>query len=402
MSIRRRINTRIVDIWVTNNSNDVNVVGSLRWAMVQASNTLPTFIKVSPDFIDLAGVGRNMYVADTVVSNIFQKNWKDITIDFSYINVIFGAGGGLSGPNGNTSFNIQNMVVENQDFGTTTTVICSQNMNLTNCRFENLVKNNNVSYFSFIVSSAITNCIFRNVVNNYSNKSVLSFTSGTFTIDSCIFDNTVGLYGVNSSAITNISRCYISVNSTFVRYPGLSPTFNFSHCYIQNSGTSTSFGLVYTNYGYFTNCTFFNIRIMQLSGYGEIASNIRHCTQLYTLPIGATTVLNPISTTLAHTIQNNIFISPNSNNIFATNLTNLTESGNLYLCKNANTLFPNSTHYPANTPLSTLIDTNQQGLGETFKRYYLPSITNNVTRLGDVLLNQIEQNRNELTNSGAI
>ena len=52
MSIRRRINTSIVDIWVTNNSNDVNVVGSLRWAVAQASNTLPTVIKVAPDFID--------------------------------------------------------------------------------------------------------------------------------------------------------------------------------------------------------------------------------------------------------------------------------------------------------------------------------------------------------------
>ena len=87
MSIRRRINTSIVNIWVTNNSNDVNVVGSLRWAIAQASNTLPTFIKVAPDFIDLAGVGRNMYVAGSMVQNLTGSTWKDITIDFSYINV---------------------------------------------------------------------------------------------------------------------------------------------------------------------------------------------------------------------------------------------------------------------------------------------------------------------------
>ena len=92
MSIRRRINTNTVDIWVTNNSNDVNIIGSLRWAIAQAHNTLPTFIKVAPDFIDLAGVGRNMYVADTAVRNTFVGGVKDITIDFSYINVIFGAG----------------------------------------------------------------------------------------------------------------------------------------------------------------------------------------------------------------------------------------------------------------------------------------------------------------------
>ena len=88
MSIRRRINTGIVDIWLTNNSNDVNVVGSLRWAVAQASSTLPTYIKVAPDFIDLAGVGRNMYVAGSKVTNVFGSIVKDITIDFSYINVL--------------------------------------------------------------------------------------------------------------------------------------------------------------------------------------------------------------------------------------------------------------------------------------------------------------------------
>ena len=69
MSIRRRTSTGIVDIWVTNNSNDVNVIGSLRWAVAQASSTLPTYIKVAPDFIDLAGVGRNMYVAGSKIAN---------------------------------------------------------------------------------------------------------------------------------------------------------------------------------------------------------------------------------------------------------------------------------------------------------------------------------------------
>ncbi len=97
MSIRRRINTHIVDIWLTNNSNDVNVIGSLRWALAQASNTLPTFIKVAPDFIDLAGVGRNMYVAGSRVTNAFKGVVKNITIEFSYINVIYGTGGEFGG-----------------------------------------------------------------------------------------------------------------------------------------------------------------------------------------------------------------------------------------------------------------------------------------------------------------
>jgi len=112
--------------------------------------------------------------------------------------------------------------------------------------------------------------------------------------------------------------------------------------------------------------------------------------------------LNVVNTTLAHTIQNNIFISPNSNNIFNTALTNLTESNNLYLCVSPNAKFPNSTHYGASTPISTLIDTNEQGIGDTFKRYYLPTLTNNVARLADVLQNQIEQDRTNPTNIGAI
>ena len=399
MSIRRRINTNIVDFWVTNNSNDVNVVGSLRWAVAQAHNTLPTFIKVSTDIVDLAGVGRNLYVAGTIVTNIIQGGAKDITIDFSYLNVIFGTDGGFRGSNNiaHPTFKLQNMVVENQDFGTPASSLFGGMIDYTNCRFENLVQSATVTFFEYGVTSTTTNCIFRNVVNNNSSRRVFSFLHGTFTIDSCIFDNTVGLSG--SSAVINISRCYISLNSTFALY---TVTANFSQCYIQNSGTSTSIALRQVNVGSTTNCTFFNIRITLQSAYGEKASNIRHCTQLYTLPIAPATVLSPIGTTLAHTIQNNIFISTNSNNIFPTNLTNLTESGNLYLCVNANALFPNSTHYPSNTPLSTLIDTNQQGLGETFKRYYLPTITDNVTRIGDVLLNQIEQNRTNPTNSGAI
>ena len=177
---------------------------------------------------------------------------------------------------------------------------------------------------------------------------------------------------------------------------------NFSQCYIRNSGTSTTVGLMQHNYGAVTNCTFVNMRITSRTGFSEQPSNIRHCTQIYTLPIGATTILNNISASLAHTIQNNIFISPNSNNIFPTNLTSLTESNNLYLCVNPNAVFPNSTHYVAGTPITDLIDTNEQGVGETFKRYYLPTMTNNVARLVDVLQNQIEQNRTNPTNIGAI
>ena len=403
MSIRRRINTGIVDVWLTNNSNDVNVVGSLRWAIAQASNTLPTVIKVAPDFIDLAGVGRNMYVAGTMVSNF--NTTKDITIDFSYFNVIFGTGGGFLGANNITlpTFKLQNMVVENQDFGTTDTAQLFSNMiDLTNCRFENLVCSFSYGLFGFLLTSNITNCIFKNVVNNNSSKRLLDIGAGTFTVDNCIFDNTSVVNVNTSGTFVNFSKCYINISDTFVLLSGASPTVNFSQCYIRNSGTSTAIGLFTRNYGSVTNCTFVNMRIATQSGYGEKPSTIRHCTQIYTLPITATTILNIITTTLAHTIQNNIFISPNSNNIFPTNLTNLTESNNLYLCVNPNAKFPNSTYYGAGTPLTTLIDTNEQGVGETFKRYYLPTLTNNVARLADVLQNQIEQDRTNPTNIGAI
>ena len=401
MSIRRRINPGIVDVWLTNNSNDVNVVGSLRWAIAQASNTLPTVIKVAHDFIDLAGVGRNMYVADTRISNAFAGNIiKDITIDFSYINVLIGTDGGFKGADYSAvTMKLQNMVVENQDFGTTTIRTFEGMIDYTNCRFENLVMNSSIQFFSYITTSTITNCIFRNVVNNKSGANLFYFQNGTYTFDNCIFDNTVGVRGSSTDVVVNFSKCYINTSNTFVK---TSITPNFSQCYVRNSGTSTAFGLMTINYGSFTNCTFVNIRISLVSAYGEIASNIRHCTQIYTLPITATTILNQINTTLAHTIQNNIFISPNSNNIFPTNLTNLTESSNLYLCVNPNAVFPNSTHYPKSTPLTTLIDTNEQGVGETFKRYYLPTLTNNVARLADVLQNQIEQNRTNPTNIGAI
>lgn len=214
MSIRRRINTDIVDIWVTNNSNDVNIIGSLRWAIVQAHNTLHTLIKVAPDFIDLAGVGRNMYVADTNVTNNVG-GFKDVTIDFSYTNVIFGTGGSFVGSSGGLSptFKLQNMVVENQ---TSTLYLFGEIIDYTNCRFENLVMNATTPYFYYSGNSTITNCIFRNIVNT--GGGVSDFSNGTHTVDNCIFDNVGGTYV--GSATVNYSRCYINVSDNFVRVSG--------------------------------------------------------------------------------------------------------------------------------------------------------------------------------------
>lgn len=400
MSIRRRtstINTSPADIWITNNSHDENITGSLRWAIKQASETEHTLIKVAHDFIDLAGVGRNMYVGGWV-SNA-KGVPKDITIDFSNTNVIFANGGFFQGPNSisEPTFKMQNMVVENQNFGTPTNPLFANMIDFTNCRFENLVSKYN--YFQYTTTSTTTNCIFRNVVNNISTNMVFNCVNGTHRFNDCIFDNTVGVYG--GSSIVDFSKCYINVSGNLVRYDG-TPTINFSQCYIRNSGTNVDVALMTRNYGALTNCTLVNMRISAFTGSGEKPSNIRNCTQIYTLPIVNTTILNTISASLAHTIQNNIFISPNSTSIFPTNLTSLTESNNLYLCANANAKFPKSTHYGKTTPLTTLINTNEQGVGDTFKRYYLPTITNNAPRIIGVLQNQIEQTRTNPTNIGAI
>ena len=399
MSIRRRINTintsPVVDILVTNNSNDANITGSLRWAINQASSTEPTVIKIAPDFIDLAGVGRNMYVTDSKVSGLN----KNVTVDFNYTNVIIRANGGFQGAYNiaDNAFKLKNIVIENQDFGNNNFTLFEGMIEYTNCRLENLVRNSSTEFFYNSVKSTATNCTFKNVVSTHNNT--FNFDKGQHTFDNCIFDNTTGVYA--GTATVNFSRCYISVSGNFIRYNG-TPTFNFSQCHIRNSGTNTAIALMQYIYGAITNCTFRNIRISTNSGWGDKPCNIRHCTQIYTLPIDVNTVLNVINASLANTIQNNIFISPNSNNIFGTDLTGLTESNNLYLCVNPNAKFPNSTHYGATTPITTLIDTNEQGVGYTFKRYYLPTLTNNVARLADVLQNQIEQNRTNPTNIGAI
>ena len=183
------------------------MVGSLRWAIAQASNTLPTYIKVAPDFIDLAGVGRNMYVAESVVTNVFGSIVKDITIDFSYINVLFGTGGNFKGANKITSptFKLQNMVMENQDFGTSGYIFKSM-IDFTNCRFENLVLNSTSAFFDYVITT-ITNCIFRNVVNNGGGGTLIFNTA---IVTDCIFDETVNIFGT-----ANFSKCYISVSNSF-------------------------------------------------------------------------------------------------------------------------------------------------------------------------------------------
>ena len=131
-----------------------------------------------------------MYVAGSRVTNVFGSIAKDITIDFSYINVLFGTGGGFKGAENITSptFKFQNMVVENQDLGTVTSPLFSSMVDFTNCRFENLVGNFPYGMYEYIVLSNIKNCIFKNIVNNNSSKLILRFTGGTFTVDNCMLD----------------------------------------------------------------------------------------------------------------------------------------------------------------------------------------------------------------------
>ena len=68
-------------------------------------------------------------------------------------------------------------------------------------------------------------------------------------------------------------------------------------------------------------------------------------------------------------------------------------------------MFPNSNasqgYYPASTPLTDLIS-SQQGVGQTYERYYNPTIIGNVARLADVTINQLGNERQLQTNSGSI
>lgn len=413
MSIRRRTNIDNVNFWVTNNSNDVNVVGSLRWCVQQTLGINNMVIKVHPDFVDVEGIGKKLWIRDTRIVRTgsaggINNNARRLEIDINNFDVDVTTGLGFSLGNntveggGGTSAIVKNLRFVAEDNTITGTSALNTATSFDNCTVDGLTFNGDFMQYN---SGTYRRMVFRNT--NAIVSVIGSDMSQDTIFEECIFENLTNLFfsTIHRSPTWRIliKKCYFSIGLSLVNLAG-SMQHIFENCFFRNIGTGTNVAIYNSNPNcQVINCTLVDVRFTTgVSMYDTGSFIIRHCTQLYTLPIAPSTVLNIFRTTFSQIVQNNIIISPNSNNVFTTGLTDLTESGNLYLCVNANAQFPNSIHYPADTPLSTLIDTNQQGLGETFKRYYLPTITDNVTRLGDVLLNQIEENRTNPTNSGAI
>jgi hypothetical protein len=406
MSIRRRNSIGIVDIWVTNNSDSVLVVGSIRWAVAQLvpnGLTVNPVIKWHPDFIDIAGTGRNYTFAGAILAP--PAGVSGLTIDFSNIDIIFASSNGVfRGFNGITDSvtNYINAKIENQ---TIVTSIFGGNILLEHISFQNITMNTSSSLVEPGYNSTIRDCVFKNITKT--GGVIIS----TPTSRDCVFqDNVVDVsdnrnfFLAGIGAKFDIIRNYIVVRYTsgnFICGNSTTGRYNFYNNYIEYVGTSNVTVFGYANAGDVINNTLVNIRLSSSVGFGEQTHKFIHNTQIFTRSLG-TTILNN-ATLSGNEVRNNIIIAPSTNNIFPTTAgLTYVESGNLYLCVNANAKFPNSTHYGASTPLTTLIDTNQQGVGETYQRFYLPTITGNVARLADVTINQIYQNRNNPTNSGSI
>lgn len=401
ITTRRRSSGGIVDIWVTNNSDSAIVVGSLRNAigsLVTLGLTNSPTIKFHPDFLDVAGTGDNYTIVGTAI--ITPTIVDNLTIDFSGINIIFAGTGGLSAQGGSTSFftNYKNAVIENQ---TVLNSLFGGNFVLDNIMFKNVSPTSTNAIIEYGYGSIIRNCYFENVTKTGVGPVILIITNryGTFENNVVKSVGTRSFFAAGNGAVINISKCYITTADVNVcgGHSG-SGRYNFYQNYIEYLGTGNIYVFTYQNSGDMINNTLVNIRVSGTGTYGAQTHTFAHNTQIYTRTLSG--ALNGV-TLNGNVVKNNIIIAPSTTNIFSTGVT-YEESNNLYIAINANANFPNSTHYPASTPLNTLINTIKQGVGETNELYYLPTITNNVARLTDVLINQIYQNRTNQTNIGAI
>ena len=391
---RRRCSIQIVDMWVTNNSDSATVQGSLRWALSQLVGlglTNNAVIKFADVLEDIAGTGNNYTISGASI--ITPKGVNNLTIDFSNHLLYFTGTYGFNSQYGYTYY--INARVENQNV---TCLLFSNYVSLDNIVFSGLNGSTSNPFIFSAGGSVIRNCVFENLNVIYINV----HSGGDLLFEDNIVDVSVNkyLFNLGDGGVVNCNRCYFGVVYTinFTNYSGI--RLNFNRCFIENKSTATNVGLWQRiNNGDVTNCTIVNVRLSSSTGsYAEQIAKIRQNTIIYTLSLGAT-IMNPMSLT-GNTIVNNIIIAPYTNNIFPRTVDYI-ESGNLYLCANANAKFPNSTYYAASTPLTSLIS-SQQGTGQTYQRYYNPTITGNVARLADVLINQLGNERQSLTNSGAI
>ena len=401
ITTRRRSSGGIVDIWVTNNSDSANVAGSLRNAinsLVTLGLTNSPTIKFHPDFLDVAGTGANYTIVGTSIATPVTVD--NLTIDFSGINIIVaGTGNSFAAQGGSTSFltNYKNAVFENQ---TVLNSLFGGNFVLDNIIFKNISFTSTNAIIEYGYGSIIRNCYFENVTKTAGGP-IIFINPGRYGI----FENNVvksvgtqNFFSAGNGAVINISRCYITTADRSVCGASTSGRYNFYQNYIEYLGTGNISIFGYENSGNMINNTLVNIRVSPASAYGAQTHTFAHNTQIYTRTFSG--ALNG-ATLNGNVVKNNIIIAPSTTNVFSTGVT-YEESNNLYIAINANANFPNSTHYPASTPLSTLINTIKQGVGETNELYYLPTIMNNVARLTDVLINQIYQDRTNPTNIGAI
>lgn len=400
ITTRRRSSGGIVNIWVTNNSDSAIVAGSLRNAigsLVTLGLTNSPTIKFHPDFLDVAGTGANYTIVGTTITT--PATVDNLTIDFSGINIIFAGTSGFSAQGGSTSFftNYKNAVIENQ---TVLNSLFGGNFVLDNIIFKNISSTTTNAIIEYGYGSIIRNCYFENVTKTVVGG-IIFLNPGRYGI----FENnvvksvrTLSFFLAYNRAVINISKCYITTADVNVCANSASGRYNFYQNYIEYLGTGNIYVFGYQNGGDMINNTLVNIRVSGTGAYGAQTHTFAHNTQIYTRTLSG--ALNG-ATLNGNVVKNNIIIAPSTTNIFSTGVT-YEESNNLYIAINANANFPNSTHYPASTPLSTLINTVKQGVGETNELYYLPTITNNVARLTDVLINQIYQDRTNPTNIGAI
>ena len=225
------------EVHVTNNSDDINVVGSLRWAIAQA-NEPSSVIRFADILDDIAGTGDEIQLTKPQ-SELVESGYAQLY--FPHATTLVG--------NGHT--NVRNMTAN------TRTIYCEVR---SSCYFHDMlfkdVMFNDMGYGSFSHQADFRNCRFVNIKRNGYAKNIAYYGSAQ---GCCFEDCDVWHYFFYGRS----EHCY---NNVFIRCAAQLGTFGAKNSYFEDMAPNVGRYLTQMD-----NCTFNNT--------GTTARNVEYCTK---------------------------------------------------------------------------------------------------------------------------
>lgn len=381
---------------VWNNSDSATQEGSLRYCMTNAM--AGDTIEIMPVLEDLAATG---YTDRIIITATISRN-VSLTIN--------GNGIIISPPATASSFDIFsacNLTAYNITFGESVTTgtgnfFYNSTLTFNSCKFQNMPSKAS----GYLLRNSVVNC-------NYCIFTNLG-TIGYYQI--CYYVGTIvsnfrfcSFYNLNGNGLFRgvvlITYCYFNISGSV--FHGNVTTTNdcvLIGCHIQGSG--------YIGYGYgmtIINCTIVNKYVAFSGSYGSNCVLNFKSNTIYIADTSTTPIFNGVqtgTTGVVLNVRNNLIISNRKTLLGAiTGECTVNESGNIYRTTDASAYFPNSLKFTGAIAdiLNPVLTELNPGIYDSVK-YHEPLgvAIDYCPRLADVLTDQLEHDRDEMTDCGAV